>query len=166
MRENFGYRVWAYFRIGWGTYFGLLFAGINTATVTYYLAIEKIPELNAIFPTFAHYLIIGVSIIIPILVFVGFLHYRRTAAFGTEAEIQLENNPYMYKVPLGWHKEALFPTLLKMTEYMIKSSNDEKLDDKSLQELIEINKKLDTLVKGGQVGKDNSKSSHDETTKK
>ena len=36
----------------------------------------------------------------------------------------------------------------------------------SIQELIEINKKLDTLVKGGKVGKDNSKSLHDETTKK
>ncbi len=156
MKENFIYRVWAYFRIGWGTYFGLIFAGINTATVTYFLAIEQIPELKSIFPSFGHYLIIGVSILVPILIFVGWIHYKRTAAFGTEAEIQTENNPYMYKLPPGYTLEVLYPILLKITEYIVKSNNDEKLDDKSIKEIIEINKKLDTLVKGGNVGKDNS----------
>ena len=36
---------------------------------------------------------------------------------------------------------------------MIKSNNNEKLDDKSIEESIEINKKLDILIKGGKVGK-------------
>ena len=54
---------------------------------------------------------------------------------------------------LGWYAEALFPTLFKMTEFMIKSNNDEKLDEKSIEELVEINKKLDILLKGGNVGK-------------
>ncbi len=153
MRENFGFRIFLYFRVGWSTYFSLLFAGINTATVTYFLAIEKIPELKFIFPSFAHYVIIIGSVVFPLLVFVGWLHYRKTAAYGTEAEIQLESNPYMYKIPPGWYTEALFPTLHKMTEYIIKSNNNEKLDDKSIEEIIEINKKLDILIKGGKVGK-------------
>ena len=144
--------VWSYFRVGWSTYFGLLFAGINTATVTYFLAIEKVPELESVFPSFVHYVIIISSIVFPLLVFVGWTHYRRTAAYGADAEIQLENNPYMYKIPPGWHKEALFPTLLKITEYMIKSNNNEKLDDKSIEEITELQKKLDLLIKGGNVG--------------
>ncbi len=152
MKENFGFRIWAYFRIGWGTYFGLLFAGLNTATVTYFLAIERIPELKSIFPSFGHYLIIGVSIIVPILIIVGWIHYRRTAAYGTEAEIQTENNPYIYKIPPGYRKEVILPVLLKMTEFMIKSSNNEKFDDKNLEELNEIQKKIDILMKGGKVG--------------
>lgn len=154
MKENFGYRVWFYFRVGWSTYFALLFAGINTATVTYYLAIEKVPFLEAFFPSFLHYVAISLMIILPLLVSVGWFHYRRTAAYGSEAEVQLESNPYMYKIPPGWHTEAFFPTLLKMTEYMIKSNNNEKLDDKSIKEIIEINKKLESLIKGGKVGKD------------
>ena len=152
MRENFGYRIWLYFRVGWSTYFSLLFAGINTATVTFYLAIEKIPELKSIFPSFSHYVIIAASITLPLLVFIGWIHYRRTAAYGTEAEIQLENNPYMYKIPPGWHTEAFFPTLLKMTEYIIKSNNNEKLDSTSIEELTELQKKLNLLIKGGKVG--------------
>ena len=154
MRANLGYRVWSYFRVGWGTYFGLIFAGINTATVTFYLAIDKMPELKSIFPSFANYILITSSFIVPILVLIGWIHYRRTSAYGADAEIQLESNPYMYKLPLGWHKEALFPTLLKMTEFMIKSSNDEKLDSKTISEIKDLQEKLDYLIKGGDIRKD------------
>jgi len=157
MKENFGFRLWFYFRVGWTTYFGLLFAGINTATVTYFLAIDKIPFLEFIFPTFFHYVAILASMIIPALVLIGWSHYRRTAAYGSEAEVALESNPYMYKLPLGWNKEALFPTLLKMTEFMIKSNNQEKLDDKSIEEIKELQKKIDFLVKGGSLKKITSK---------
>ena len=157
MKENFGFRLWFYFRVGWTTYFGLLFAGINTATVTYFLAIDKIPFLEFIFPTFFHYVVILASMIIPVLVLIGWGHYRRTAAYGSEAEVALESNPYMYKLPLGWNKEALFPTLLKMTEFMIKSNNQEKLDDKSIEEIKELQKKIDFLVKGGSFKKITSK---------
>lgn len=151
MRKNFGFRVWFYFRVGWSTYFSLLFAGINTATVTYFLAIEKVPFLESIFPTFLHYVTISIIIILPLLVAVGWFHYRKSAAYGSEAEVQLENNPYMYKLPLGWHKDVWFPTLLKMTEFMIKSSNNEKLDDKSISEIKELQEKLDFLIKGGKL---------------
>lgn len=154
MRENFGFRVWYYFRVGWSTYFALLFAGINTATVTYFLAIEKVPVLESIFPTFLHYVGISIIIILPLLVAVGWFHYRRSAAYGSEAEVQLENNPYMYKLPLGWHKDVWFPTMLKMTEYMIKSSNNEKLDDQSISEIKELQEKIDFLIKGGKLKKD------------
>lgn len=153
MKENFGYRLWFFFRVGWTTYFSLLFAGINTATVTYYLAIERIPALASTFPSFLHYVLILASAIIPLLVLIGWLHYRRTAAYGSEAEVQLESNPYMYKLPLGWHKDAMFPVLLKMTEFMIKSNTNEKLDEKSISEIKELQEKLDHLIKGGNIGK-------------
>ncbi len=77
MRANFGYRVWYYFRVGWSTYFALLFAGINTATITYFLAIERVPALETIFPTFLHYVAISLVVILPILVTVGWVHYRQ-----------------------------------------------------------------------------------------
>ena len=139
--------------MGWSTYFAFIFAAINTLVVTYFLAIDKIPILTNIFPSFIHYVLTLSSILIPFLVLIGWLHYRRTAAYGSEAEVQVETNPYQYKLAPGWNREALFPTLLKMTEFMIKSNNNEKLDDESIKELVEINKKLDFLVKGGMVGK-------------
>ena len=160
MRENTQFRIWFYFRMGWSTYFAFIFAAINTLVVTYYLAIEKVPILTDIFPTFIHYVLILSSVLVPFLVLIGWLHYRRTAAYGSEAEVQVETNPYQYKLPPGWHREALFPTLLKMTEFMIKSNNNQKLDDESIKQILEINKKLDDLVKGGTVGK-NTKTKND-----
>ena len=52
MQRNLAFRAWFYFRNGWSTYFAFIFAAINTLTVTYFLAIERAPSLQAIFPSF------------------------------------------------------------------------------------------------------------------
>ena len=57
--------------MGWSTYFAFVLGAVNTLTVTYYLAIEKVPALVAIFPTFIHYVVILVSIGIPILILIA-----------------------------------------------------------------------------------------------
>ena len=51
-KGNVGFRFWYYFRSGYGTYFAFILAAVNTLTVTYYLAIEKFPTLQAVFPSF------------------------------------------------------------------------------------------------------------------
>ena len=65
--RNRGFRAWFYFRNGWSLYFAFIFAAINTLTVTYYLAVEKYPDLNWIFPTFFHYIAIVVATGVPLL---------------------------------------------------------------------------------------------------
>ena len=75
-----GFRAWYYFRMGWGYYFAFIFAAINTLTVTYFLAIENYPALEVIFPSFEIYIIIICSIGIPLLVTIGYAHYKRTKA--------------------------------------------------------------------------------------
>ena len=94
MNENVGFRSWYYFRMGWTTYFAFIFAAINTLTVTYYLAIERIPALVTIFPNFFQYILIISTIGIPILVIVGYIHYKRTVAFKSEVDVIMESNPY------------------------------------------------------------------------
>lgn len=137
--------------MGWSTYFAFIFAAINTLVVTYYLAIERVPELVQIFPSFLHYIAILSTILVPLLILIGWLHYRKSAAYGSEAEVQVETNPYVYKLPPGWNREALFPTLLLLIEFMIKYSNNEKLDQKNIDELSELQKKLDFLINGGKL---------------
>ena len=66
MKKNITFRFWYYFRMGWSTYFAFIFAAINTLTVTYYLAIENIPSLQNIFPSFLHYIVIVATIGIPL----------------------------------------------------------------------------------------------------
>lgn len=151
MKKNLGYRAWFFFRTGWSTYFALLFSAVNTMVVTYYLAIEKITFLEEIFPSFAHYFIILSAIGVPILVFVGYIHYKRTSAFTSEVDIGTENNPYYFKLPPGYWQDVIIPFYLTVSEMMIKTSRD-KLTDDELKKIEDLQEKMDILIKGGYVG--------------
>ena len=87
-------RSWYYFRIGWSTYFAFIFAAINTLTVTFYLAIQNYPSLKAIFPSFEIYVLLIVSIGFPILIAIGYVHYKRSKARKAEVDIDYETDPY------------------------------------------------------------------------
>jgi len=87
-------RSWYYFRMGWSTYFAFIFAAINTLTVTFYLIVENYPALKSIFPTFEIYVGIFVLIGIPLLVAIGYAHFKRTKARKAEVDIELETDPY------------------------------------------------------------------------
>ena len=94
MGKNPFFRAWFYFRQGWSVYFAFIFAAINTLTVTYYLAIENYPSLKVIFPSFEQYILIVVMVGIPLLIFIGYMHFKRTPSYRSEAEITYESNPY------------------------------------------------------------------------
>jgi len=152
MKQRTGFRAWFYFRMGWGTYFAFIFAAINTLTVTYFLAIEQAPFLKDIFPSFWFYVSFVSIIGIPLLVFIGYVHFRRSAAYGSEAEVQVESNPYFYKLAPGWQKEVMFPTLNKLIDILVKNNTNEKLTNDDIKELEELKNKMDILIKGGMIG--------------
>tara|TARA_B100000378_G_C17850060_1_gene344780 strand:- start:139 stop:534 length:396 start_codon:yes stop_codon:yes gene_type:complete len=122
-------------------------------TVTYFLAVENYPVLDTLFPTFLHYVFIAVVIGVPMLVLVGYIHYKRSAAFSAEADINVEAYPYWYKLPPGWNKEVVFPLYLQMINLMIKISKNEKLSTDETKEMSDIQKSLSSLIEGGYVGK-------------
>jgi len=152
MKKNFNFRLWYYLRVGWSTYFALIFTVLNTLTVTYYLAIEKAPFLNSIFPSFVVYVTVLVSIGIPILIVVGWIHFRKSHAYGSEAEITTESNPYFYKAAPGWSRDVMWPFFLKTTELLLKISNNEKINDEEMKEIGEMQKKMLKLMKGDSIG--------------
>ena len=122
-------------------------------TVTYFLAVENYPVLDTLFPTFLHYVFIAVVIGVPMMVLVGYIHYKRSAAFSAEADINVEAYPYWYKLPPGWNKEVVFPLYLQMINLMIKISKNEKLSTDETKEMSDIQKSLSTLIEGGYIGK-------------
>ncbi len=128
-------------------------AAINVLTVTYFLAIENYPVLQAIFPTFGHYIAIVVGTGVPLLVLVGYFHYKRSQAYAAEADINIEANPYWYKIPPGWNKEVVFPLYLNMINLMLKMSKNEKLAPDEIEKMSDIQKSLSNLIDGGYVGK-------------
>ena len=153
MTKNRPFRAWYYFRQGWTAYFAFIMAGINVLTVTYFLAIENYPVLQSVFPTFAHYIIITVGIGVPLLILIGYFHFKRSQAYAAEADIFYETNPYWYKIPPGWNKEVVFPLYLNMINLMLKMSKNEKLAPDEIQKMSDLQKSLSNLIDGGYVGK-------------
>ena len=145
MKRNSGFRFWFYFRSGWSSYFAFIFAAINTLVVTYYLAIERYPSLESIFPNFIQYVVIIVSVGIPLLILVGYAHWKRTPAYRSEADIAMESNPYQARMLVN--SEILLQLNLKLTELIIKQSKNEKASDDELAEITKLQKKLSEFSK-------------------
>ena len=153
MSKNRPFRAWFYFRQGWTAYFAFIMAAVNMLTVTYFLAIDNYPSLQAVFPSFVHYILTAIFIGVPLLIFVGYIHYKRSAAYSAEADINVEAYPYWYKIPPGWNKEVVFPLYLSMLNVMIKMSKNEKLSTDDTDKITNIQKSLSSLIDGGYVGK-------------
>ena len=142
MNENRGFRSWYYFRMGWGTYFAFIFAAINTLVVTYYLAIERVPALLTIFPNFLHYILIISTIGVPLLIIVGYIHYKRTLAFKSEIDIVVESNPYQRRNIVNIH--LILESIMQTNQLLLKLSKNEKLSE---MEIGEINSKIAEISK-------------------
>ena len=145
MKRNIGFRFWFYFRSGWSSYFAFIFAAINTLVVTYYLAIERYPFLESIFPNFIQYVVIIVSVGIPLLILVGYAHWKRTPAYRSEADIWMESNPYQARMLVN--SEILLQLNLKLTALIIKQSKNEKASDDELAEITKLQKELSEFSK-------------------
>ena len=153
MKKNLAFRGWFYFRQGWGLYFAFILAALNTMVTTYYLAIKDVPALKDFFPTFSTYLILWVVVGVPLLIFIGYIHYKKTPAFAAEAEVGAEANPYLFKLYPGYTTLALFPFYLLLIKAMLKLSKNEKLTDEEINQIIELQKQMKILINGGKVGK-------------
>ena len=133
-------------------YFGFVFAAVNTLVITYYLAIERAPFLEAIFPTFPIYALIMIGVGVPLLGITGFIHFKRMPAFKSETEVHVESNPYIYKVPPGFARQVTFPHQLMMNKLILKLLTNEKITDDEIKQMKKIQKDMDHLIKGGYVG--------------
>jgi len=138
--SNILFRSWYYFRNGWSTYFAFIFAAVNTLVVTYFLAIERYPFLKDIFPTFVHYIITMILVGIPILTFVGYIHFKKTAAFQAEAEIGFEVNPFLRRMLIN--TEIVIPLQLKLTEMIVRLSKNEKITKEEYEEIEKLQREL------------------------
>ena len=126
MKQRIGFRGWFYFRIGWSTYFVFILAAINTLTVTYFLAIDNYPVLKAVFPTFEQYAVIMVSIGIPLLILVGYAHFKKTFAYKSEMDVYVESNPYLSRNTVN--ADLSLKLNLKLISLLLKMSTGEKID--------------------------------------
>lgn len=144
MTENVGFRGWFYFRQGWTTYFAFIFAAINTMVVTYYLAIENMPYLKVIFPSFYIYLTIVSCIGIPLLIFIGYAHQKKTASYKAEADIYYESNPHSLR--MYNNAEMILQLNLKLIDFLIIEFQKTPDTNKKLDELLKLKTEIENYI--------------------
>ena len=144
MAENSLFRAWFYFRNGWSMYFAFVFAAINTLTVTYYLAIERAPALQAIFPSFFQYVAIVSLVGVPLLIGVGYAHYKRTKARKAEVDIGFETSTYQRRFIVN--TEIILHLNLRLTEMLMKLTSGEKLTENEIKKIQEYKDYIDNHI--------------------
>ena len=150
---RFAGRAWFYFRMGYSTYLTFLVGYISTLITVYYLAIKDSPGLFNLVPHFAPFALLCTAVGIPLSVGLGWMHYKRTPAFTSEQDIQVEANPYYFKLPPGYYLEVFGPMYLEMLTLLKKLSSNQEILETSDKERIEaLERKLAVLNKGGYVG--------------
>lgn len=142
MKQNIGFRGWFYFRQGWTTYFAFIFAAINTMVVTYYLAIENIPSLKSVFPTFYVYLAVTVSIGIPLLILIGYAHQKKTSSYKAEADIYYESNPHALRQYND--TELLLQLNLKLVNLLLLDYEKNNISNEKLDEIKKLKNEIET----------------------
>ncbi len=139
------FRSWFYFRTGWQTYFAFILAAINTLTVTYFLAIENYPSLKTVFPSFEIYILIIVSIGVPLLVLIGFVHFKRSRSFKSEADVLIESNPYQRRNTVN--SEIILRLNLQLMSTLLKVAKKEDLSEEEIEEMTQLHDEILKLSK-------------------
>jgi len=105
-----------------------------------------------IFPTFFHYVVIVVGIGVPLLIIVGYVHYKRSKSFRAEQDILVEASPHFRRILQN--TEVLLLSDLKITELMIKLSENKKLTDKELEEVSKLQNQLNNHINKREISID------------
>ena len=146
------FKSFFYFRIGYATYFALFVGIINILTTSYFLAITKIPLIVNIFPTFEIYVITVISVGIPLVTLIGWIHFKKIGTFSAESEIGQQAQPYNFKYQPGYNKQVFGPAYLEILKINRKKITGEKLTENDLIRIKQIEKDLEKLINGGYVG--------------
>jgi hypothetical protein len=114
-------------------YFAFIFAAINTLTVTYFLAIERAPALQLIFPSFFQYVGIVSLIGVPMLIGIGYVHFKKSKARKAEVDIAYETSPYQRRFIVN--TEIILHLNLRLTEMLMKLTHGEKLTENEIKKI-------------------------------
>ena len=144
-------RLWYYFRLGYSNYLSFPLGVGETIVVFYVLLITRIPVLIKVFPTFLIFMFLFIICGTPISVLIGWLYLKRTVLYSSETDINVEANPYSYKLAPGYQVEVMFPMMLEQLRLLRKVAAD-KLTPTETDCLDELEKKTETLLAGGYVG--------------
>ena len=108
-------------------------------------------------PLFSHSLavfgVVGLIVAVPIAIFSGLYHMKRTGAFAADASVQTESNPYVYRAVPGKEKEVFVPLMILTARGLAKVMEQLKtMTPEEKGEFEAVLAKADVLLKGQAVG--------------
>lgn len=151
-KQRRGFRLLFYFKTGYATYLILVMGAINVLTSTYFLAVDDIPFVKELFPTFEMYVMVAVIVAVPAVTITGYVHYKRIGAFSANASVATQNNIFNYKFRPGFELEVFGPAYKLILVLTFKRIRTEKFTDEEIKEIDRLRKQLKHLIDGGSVG--------------
>jgi len=147
------FRAWFYFRQGYNLYLAFLVGFASNIVILYRLGIEDNKYLLPFFPSLTIFTILGLVVAVPVGIVAGLFHMKRTAAYAADASVQVEANPYVYKVIPGKEREVFLPLWIFTVRSLAKVLDQQKTmtaeEKKELQETLD---KANALLEGQYVG--------------
>lgn len=146
------FKCYSYFRSGYALYLAAGIGLTNVLTTSYFLAIQEVPFILEIFPTFYLYIATVIAIGTPIVITIGWLHFKRIGIFAAEVAIYAQVNPYNYKLAPGHNLEVFGPAFVQILNINRKKLLGEKLTEEEIVEIKRIERRLEKLIAGGYAG--------------
>ena len=151
--EELLFRSWYYFRNGYGTYLSFPVSFFTFVSTTYYLAVKNLPFLQGVFAHFYVFVVVAIIFLFPFGVLIGWLHMKRTLAYPTQMAINVESNPYNYKILPGISSEISWPMWHLILHTIEKISDKENiLSPEEKKEFGKLKVKIERLRKGEVIG--------------
>ncbi len=147
------FRGWFYFRTGYNLYLAFLIGFASNIVVLFRLGVAENKYLAPLFPSLTIFTIIGLLVALPVGIFAGLYHMKRTGAFAADASVSLEANPYIYKLIPGKEQEVFLPLWILTVKGLAKILDQEKsMTAEDRGEMERLLEKATALLKGEGVG--------------
>jgi len=131
------HKLWFYYRHGSAYYVTQLIQMVNTIILVYFVAGDKIFLIRDVFPHIAYFVIAAVGIGGPLVILIGYLHYKK--AYKSESDILVRNNPF--------NTNIMLPTMLALVKHL-KEKSYTKEDQ---EELANLESYIQHISRGGKL---------------
>jgi len=155
------FRAWFYFRQGYSLYVSFPLGFISTVIVVYSLGIKPVIDSHGslgdffqfAFPHLLNFVGWGAGVLIPICIYGGYLHYKKTGAYAADASVGTEQNPYSYKAVPGKEEEVFIPLWMLTAKALAKLLDKEyEMTPEERRQFQEAIGKAEKLKAGKTVG--------------